>query len=955
LLSLCLIFFLSGASALLFETLWFRLAGLSFGNSVWASSLVLAAFMAGLAIGNLLAGWLGPRFRRPLLVYAAIEILIGVTGFGLILLFPVLTPILSPLFRQFLENPSVLNPLRLLIAFALLLIPATAMGATLPLLVKTLSAREPNFGRVLGRLYGWNTSGAVLGALSGEIVFVGTLGLRGTGLLAASMNIVAALCAFALARRFSDEMELKTVEPRNLTGWLDGKAKWLLTAAFLSGAILLGLEVVWFRFLLLFVHGSTMAFALMLSVILLAIAAGGFIASWWLKFRPDAYRLLPFLAVACGASAALTYIAFDDGFGLYSAAPMKPVGEPLTVFLLAMGLTLPASLISGMIFTFVGRSLQEEVPNKTRAAAGVTFANTVGAMLGPLIAGFVLIPSLGMEVAFFLLAAAYMGVAVAGLAAGSRDNPRSRRESMVLGFAGALFAVLLVLFPFGLMQNHYFPQIIRIHMQEGSKMVAMREGLTETSFYLEKDLYGEPLYYTLVTDSFSMSGTAFTSRRYMKLFAYWVGALHPSPKRALVISYGVGNTAKALTDIESLESIDVVDISRGLLELSQEVPLFPHDHPLNDPRTRVHIEDGRFFLQTTDIEFDLITGEPPPPKHAGVVNLYSREYFQLLFDRLAPGGAATYWLPVYQLSPRETRSIVKAFCMAFSDCSLWSAAGLEWILAGSRDLHGPVAEPEFRRLWKDPPLRAELQAIGVEVPEQLGALFIGDADLLTEWTRDTPPLEDNYPRRISPNIVFEQEEYTRALAEYRGLMDVRETEQRFRQSDFIRRTWPTTIREATLDYFGAQELWNLYFQQRSGIPEIYQALTSSSLRSLPIVMMGNDPDYRPKLERILEAGTADPGVEYLLGTLCLGDRRYSDAVQHFDRALSLDQRSITLARYRLLALLLAGDRNAAENTARVLRAWEPPAQDPHFWNWVDTTLAEPNGPASSQVSSSSQR
>ena len=127
---------------------------------------------------------------------------------------------------------------------------------------------------------------------------------------------------------------------------------------------------------------------------------------------------------------------------------------------------------------------------------------------------------------------------------------------------------------------------------------------------------------------------------------------------------------------------------------------------------RVHIEDGRFFLQTTEKRFDIITAEPPPPKNAGIVNLYSEEYFTLLRERLAPRGVVTYWLPVYQLEASEAKSLVNGFCGAFSDCSLWTGAGTEWMLVGTRGLGGPVDAADFERPWRD--VAAGFSTIGVE-------------------------------------------------------------------------------------------------------------------------------------------------------------------------------------------------------------------------------------------------
>src|SRR5436190_2093537 len=198
------VFFASGASALIFETLWFRQAGLAFGNSVWASSLVLSGFMAGLALGNTLAAALGRRVRHPVRLYAIAEAVIALTGVGLVYLFPVLGAALAPLFRPLLDHPWALNPLRLVVAFVLLLIPSTAMGITLPLLTKALLRDDRSFGRVLGALYGWNTLGAMTGVVAGEMFLVGALGVRGTALAAGALNLAAAAVAALLAWRWTE-------------------------------------------------------------------------------------------------------------------------------------------------------------------------------------------------------------------------------------------------------------------------------------------------------------------------------------------------------------------------------------------------------------------------------------------------------------------------------------------------------------------------------------------------------------------------------------------------------------------------------------------------------------------------------------------------------------------------------------------------------------------------------
>lgn len=929
--ALCLIFFVSGASALLFETLWFRLAGLTFGNSVWASSLVLASFMGGLALGNGLAARRGSSLRRPVRVYAALEVAVGASGLALVLLLPALSHALVPLFRPFLDRPWALNALRLLISFGFMLIPSTAMGATLPVLVKALSSQETNFGRALGRLYGWNTLGAACGALAGEAFLIGWLGLRGTGLVAAFLNGIAALAATALSRRLESPGHDSEADPAAKTP-LTPAAKRLLAAAFLSGGILLALEVVWFRFVLLFVTGTSLAFAVMLAVILLGISAGGLLAAWGFKLRPEAHRFFSPIALLCGCATLWVYAGFLGPMGHY----------PLSVAATSLQLMFPVSLLSGILFTVLGMALKEELPGEARTAGTLTLANTTGAMLGALGGGLVLLPQLGIELSFFVLGLGYGIVAWCGLPAGVRETGRSRLESRLLAFSAALLGLSLALFPFGLMKSRYVPLTAMSFTRDGSGIVAVREGLTETVICLRRDFQGEPRSYRLITNGFSMSGSNFIARRYMKAFVYWPMALHPRAKSALLISYGLGATAKALTDTSGLESIDVVDTSRDILEMSRVVFPDPETHPLNDPRVRVHVEDGRFFLLTTDRRFDLISGEPPPPALAGVVNLYSREYFDLVRSRLSEGGIATYWLPTLSLEPPAVKAIVKAFCSAFEDCSLWNGSALDWMLVGTRGARGPVAEEDFTRQWRDPVVTPELRALGLETPEQLGALFIADAPFLALLTADAQPVTDDRPNRLSPRVKAGVDSL------YFTLTDTEATRARFAKSPLVRRLWPAPLREKTLDSFGYQRIINDYFWISNGamafgakgFADIHEVLTRSSLQAPALWLMDSDPDIQSAADRALAKGaTLDPTLHRHLGIRSMVSRDYPGAERHLRLAQAGDPSLEPLTAYRILALLLSGDRKGALALVRDARARVAPQRTPReFWAWLEATF-----------------
>ena len=910
---LCSMFLLSGAAALLFETLWFHQAALAFGSSVWASSLVLAGFMGGLALGNGLVGRFGQRIRRPVRLYAVLEGAVALCGVALVHLLPQLVVVLAPLLRPFAEQPWILNPLRLAAAFALLLAPSTAMGATLPLLVAALYRRTPHFGRVLGLLYGWNTAGAVLGAVAGEAFLVGLFGIRGTALVAAGGNAAALLLALGAARRLDAAGAAGAPRASSREVRLSGRACALLAAAFACGALLLALEVVWFRLLLLKIRGSALAFSVMLAVVLAGIALGGMAGAAWLARARAARRALPVVAALSGVACVATYALH----GFFLAGHKGPVLLWHEVLSLGVPLMLPVCLLSGVLFTLIGDALHREGGSETRSAGLLTLANTLGAMLGPLVGGFLLLPWLGVEASIAWLAAGYAAPALLLAAAGAR--PRGRAARLAAAGAGALLAAALVFFPRGLMEGRYLADTVaRFERGESMRLVAVREGLTETSMYLERELFGEPLYHRLVTNSHSMSSTTLAARRYMKIFVWWPVAVHPGPRNALLISYGVGSTAKALADTRELERIDVVDISRDILELGAIVHPDPRENPLRDPRVRVHVEDGRHFLQTSRERYDLITGEPPPPKSAGVVNLYTREYFALLRERLAEGGIATYWLPVHALLEGEAKAILRAFCDAFRDCSLWSGAGLDWIMVGTRGAAGPVSEERFASQWADPRVGAELRALGLELPEQLGTLFMLGADDLAALTRDTPPLDDDHPKRLGNRTLG-----ARVLgATWVPWLDVEQARRRFAQSELVARLWPPRLRAGTDAWFETRREVESHFgvetRRPGGLERLHTSLTETPLRTLPLWQLGSDAFRLEAARRARARGLADPAIELELALGALAERDWEAAARGLAAARRAGATDGRAHRLEVYALCMAGRPAEARAAAAAL-------------------------------------
>ena len=348
----------------------------------------------------------------------------------------------------------------------------------------------------------------------------------------------------------------------------------------------------------------------------------------------------------------------------------------------------------------------------------------------------------------------------------------------------------IIFFPHRRAEAH-FEHARRLYKMEGqghvlAHVVKRMEGTSDTWQLLRHDLFGEPYYYRLLSDAFSMSATSPRNQRYMRLFAYLPLAFSPGAKDVLLLCYGCGVTADAFTRKSNLERIDVADISKEVFALADSYSGINYSNPLRDPRVHPIVQDGRFFLQASPRQYDIISGEPPPPKVAGAVNLYTQEFFSLMRSRLKQGGIATFWLPINQLKVEETKAILRAFHSAFSNASVWGSADQDWIMMGINGPGSKVTEDELRRLWHDPATGADLRRIGIEVPQQLGALFLMDGDDIDRITHNVAPLTDVYPKRLTDEPWDDEANHRFAFTYLTAPAAI----ERFVHSPLIHKIWP---------------------------------------------------------------------------------------------------------------------------------------------------------------------
>jgi spermidine synthase len=437
-----------------------------------------------------------------------------------------------------------------------------------------------------------------------------------------------------------------------------------------------------------------------------------------------------------------------------------------------------------------------------------------------------------------------------------------------------------------------------------------------------------------------MSGTAISAQRYMRDFVYLPMLLHKGPlRRVLVVCYGVGVTAGAATDLRSVESIDIVELSRDIVAMSDFI--YPADrHPLHDPRVHLHLEDGRFFLAATTDRFDLITGEPPPPRTPGAVNIYTRDYFRLIYDRLAEGGMTTYWLPVARPNPgTDVDTIVRAFCDVFEDCSLWNATPFDLMLVGTHHGVGGVSAAEFASAWNTPTLGDRLRDIGFEQPQQVGATFVGDAAFLRELTANTPAVTDEYPQRLRPDrsrVSLSDPRYgvdPAVAAVYERVTDSERSRRAFAASPFVRRYFPAPLVDDTLPLFDAQRILNRVMWEGGKplrlIEDLDFVLRRTSLRTLPLWILGSD-DTKQRIGA--SAGDGIGTGEYVKAIDALASRRFLEAAARLGEAERRGFRGVTVRPLLAYALCRAG---RAEDAGRLAATAQPrDADEQHFWGWM---------------------
>ena len=734
---LLLLFLLSGASALVYQVLWMRLLALVFGVTVHAASTVLAAFMLGLAIGSAAAGRLSDRVKRPLRAFAIAEALVAVAALSTPIGLNAVEAIYVRLHTMAEGWPIAIGVARLLLSFAVLIVPTTLMGATLPLVVKSAIAQGAILGRQVSLLYAANTAGAVIGALVAGIWMIPQLGISWAFRVGALVNLI--VCAGALLlERFANrnviapapQPEPAIVAPVASTTLSPTVRALILLTFAVSGFVSFGLEIVWFRMLVLLFRPTTYAFTVMLATVLAGIAIGSWISTPLTSRRMNPLALLGALELLLALAAAASMIFIGSANGIYMASGPWFAGSRYAYFgpiaITSIVAILPAALLMGMAFP-IGIALWASHASTDDAGEriGTIYAvNVAGAVAGALLTGFVLLPAFGSRTSLLLVSGCALATGLLLVMAASRRLP---------ALIGAVAAVVA----FGAVATTAADPVTRLLQSRYPResTVWKKEDGHATVTILRRDSAFSQVVHGIYINGMHQASDLPQMVAYHRLIGTLPMAVHSDPKRALVIGAGGGATAGAVAAFDPNIKVDVVELSGAVAEAARRFSGI-NQGLFTRPNVELRVDDGRNYMLLTPERYDVITADVILPIHAGAGNLYSVEYYRLMRRVLNNRGVAVQWIG--STTDTEYKLIMRTFVSVFPHTTLWYGGSL--MVGSSRPL--VLDESAFTRKQQVPSSKAALDAAGLRSFDELltkytagpGELktFLGDGRVLTD-------------------------------------------------------------------------------------------------------------------------------------------------------------------------------------------------------------------------------
>ncbi len=738
----CLCFVLSGVAALVYQMAWTRQFALVFGTSELAVAAVLAAYMGGLALGAWLIEKRIRSINRPVLWYAGLEASIAVAALILIPLGLWLAEtLLVAMFGGQSEPPSAslsgTSLFYLISAFAVLLVPTTLMGATLPLLTRHAVHSEQQIGQRIALLYACNTAGAVCGALLGALVLLPRFGLHKTIWIAAAVNLLVGLLAFTLSKTSGNPVISNNTSTAEETtadiGWpLRAAAIWVLPLMLLSGAVSFLHEVLWTRLLGHVLGSSLYAFGVMLASFLAGIALGGGLGALLARTRAWAARWLALAELGAAATAMYAW------HGIQQVSPaVGTLGQRVQFGFL---LLFPLAFAIGLTYPLAVRVLARSVTDAAPASARVYAWNTVGAILGAIVGGFIIVPALKYEGAVQLAVIASCVLALA--AAVVLFRPAKWFGFPVLAAVIAAIALFKPAVPEALLRYSGLPvsgqgDLLYYDVGRSAAVTMLRQGdqfSVRTNGLPEASIDASGTIPQLNVESW-MAPLAVLAR--------------PQTEDMLIVGFGGGRVVEAVPP--SVRNIDVIELEDKVVAANQSIATRRLRNPLADTRVNMIINDARGALQLTDKKYDAIVSQPSHPWTAGASHLYTREFMQQVRGHLRPGGVFVQWMNVDYLDESLLRSLVATLNAVYPHVRVYRPAPPTLLfLASDADIAPEQQINATRTTFAAAPMH--YASLGLNVVEDMLAALALDDNTAREFAGDAPVITDDQNRFATASV-----------------------------------------------------------------------------------------------------------------------------------------------------------------------------------------------------------
>jgi spermidine synthase len=779
-ISLC--FILSGAAGLIYEVLWARMLGLVFGATTLAVSTVLAAFMGGLALGSALAGKISARIQKPLSTYGWMELGVAVYALLVPLVFRLVDHVYALIWQQLHPGYFAFSLWRFVLSGLVLLIPTTLMGATLPVLAVAVvrsSARDSNS---VTRLYACNLAGAILGTLAAGFVLLPLLGIRTTIVVAAVLNVLVGVIAISLQRR-ATAAEVTDAPPLDQSIAIVNSSQFWLFAALVSGFVTISTQVSWTRVLTMIIGSSTYAFSIVVALFLIGLAIGA-----WLVARKDPTQTLRVtilrVEVVTAFSLVLSlFILNKIPVVLITLGLKLQISSWLGLLLLqifcATLLILVPAVLMGMVMPLV-----LVWAGNSAARVGRSYAiNTIGAIAGAFVTGFLLIPKTSTR--FTLLFAATCCLVVACVAYRPAEPARdpALKRAVAIGLIPFLTILLFIIAPsmnLADLSIGAYDSLVRVlaqtretlsdqtdpqQQQDVHELLMYREGPTAT-VSVRRD---QNTLSMAINGRTNASDSVFDMPTQVMLGQLPV-LIAPRLNNSLIIGYATGITVGAMLQ-SPIQSVTCVELEPATVVASK---YFEHvnNHPLDDPRAKLIVDDARTFLRVTTGRYDIIVSEPSHPWVPGVANLFTEEFFELGRERLNDDGIFVQWLQIYQLSTESLRSVLATYQKVFPHVLVFRIGGLnkgkDLLLVGSKR---PLNLDRLPERFADQRVMAELARVELKSEADIRSWFVCDETKLGPAvagakinTDDNMHIEMTVPREAFRPLMRGNAEWIEALA-----------------------------------------------------------------------------------------------------------------------------------------------------------------------------------------------